>query len=75
MSEYVCTKLVNSEYKFPLIVAQLDRHFFHCNYAAKIKHGFLIRRYKSNITCDENAIISCEQALGGRGESSILRYY
>ena len=34
-----------------------------------------ISGYKSNIAGWENAIISCEKELGGRGESSIIRYY
>ena len=31
--------------------------------------------YKSGIAIVENKIIRGEQALGGRGESSIIRYY
>ena len=34
-----------------------------------------IRYAKSNIATYENVIISYEQVLGGRGESSIIRYY
>ena len=34
-----------------------------------------ISTYKSSIARDEDAIISCEEELGGRGESSITRYY
>ena len=34
-----------------------------------------INDYKSYITDEENQIIRCEQVLGGRGESSIIRYY
>ena len=34
-----------------------------------------IRIHKSMIASDENRIIKYEQALGGRGESSIIRYY
>ena len=30
---------------------------------------------KSWIAIDENRIIRYEQALGGRGESSVIRYY
>ena len=33
-----------------------------------------IRRAKSSIASVENAIIEWEQLLGGRGESSIIRY-
>ena len=31
--------------------------------------------YKSRIARDEDYLIIQEQALGGRGESSIIRYY
>ena len=34
-----------------------------------------IRRAKSWIATNENLIIKYEQELGGRGESSIIRYY
>ena len=34
-----------------------------------------IRNAKSYLASYENTIISKEQALGGRGESSIIRYY
>ena len=34
-----------------------------------------IRSNKSQISYYENNIIEYEQALGGRGESSIIRYY
>ena len=34
-----------------------------------------IRNAKSAIAIDEDRIIRWEQALGGRGESSIIRYY
>ena len=34
-----------------------------------------IRRNKSNIAMFEDTIIICEKELGGRGESSITRYY
>ena len=34
-----------------------------------------ISSYKSNIASDENRITIQEQALGGRGESSIIGYY
>ena len=34
-----------------------------------------IRTAKSWIATYENIIISYEKALGGRGESSIIRYY
>ena len=34
-----------------------------------------IRRAKSLIATYENVIIEFEQALGGRGESSIIIYY
>ena len=34
-----------------------------------------ISDYKSNIAIIEDDIIIYEQALGGRGESSIIRYY
>ena len=34
-----------------------------------------IRSYKSGIASSKDAIISYEEALGGRGESSIIRYY
>ena len=34
-----------------------------------------IRLAKSTIAINENIIISDEQVLGGRGESSIIRYY
>ena len=34
-----------------------------------------IRSYKSTIASHENRIIEFEQALGSRGESSIIRYY
>ena len=34
-----------------------------------------IRTYKSSIASYEYLIIEYEQALGGRGESSIIRYY
>ena len=34
-----------------------------------------IRDAKSQIAANEDAIISKEQALGGIGESSIIRYY
>ena len=34
-----------------------------------------IRSAKSLIASDENLIIEYEQALGGIGESSIIRYY
>ena len=33
-----------------------------------------IRRYKSAISSIKDDIISCEEELGGRGESSIIRY-
>ena len=35
----------------------------------------VIRSAKSSIANYENQIIDYEQALGGRGESSIIRYY
>ena len=31
--------------------------------------------YKSRIASIEDKMISCEEELGGRGESSIIRYY
>ena len=34
-----------------------------------------IRSAKSRIASDDYYIIRYEQALGGRGESSIIRYY
>ena len=34
-----------------------------------------IRINKSRIASHEDHIISLDQALGGRGESSIIRYY
>ena len=34
-----------------------------------------IRNYKSTIAGYEDSIISYEEELGGRGESSITRYY
>ena len=34
-----------------------------------------IRSYKSLIARFEKYVIECEQQLGGRGESSIIRYY
>ena len=34
-----------------------------------------IRNIKSEIAMFENFIISFEEELGGRGESSIIRYY
>ena len=34
-----------------------------------------ISYYKSRIADDEDDIINIEQELGGRGESSIIRYY
>ena len=34
-----------------------------------------ISYYKSNIAWFEDAIIIYEEELGGRGESSIIRYY
>ena len=35
----------------------------------------MISHAKSSIAYYENLIIEQEQALGGRGESSIIRYY
>ena len=40
-----------------------------------MKNEEWIRANKSAIASNENAIIRYEQALGGRGESSIIRYY
>ena len=34
-----------------------------------------IKEYKSDIADYEDAIRDMEQVLGGRGESSIIRYY
>ena len=34
-----------------------------------------IRSYKTSIARYEDEIISWEEELGGRGESSIIRYY
>ena len=39
------------------------------------EHNKWIRIYKSNIASLEDDIISYEEELGGRGESSIIRYY
>ena len=35
----------------------------------------MINGYKSDIADDEDKIRDMEQVLGGRGESSIIRYY
>ena len=35
----------------------------------------MIKGYKSLIADDEDQIIRYEEVLGGRGESSIIRYY
>ena len=40
-----------------------------------MEHERSIRIAKSSIANAENAIISKEQQLGVRGESSIIRYY
>ena len=39
------------------------------------EHKDSISTSKSLIASYEIAIISCEEVLGGRGESSIIRYY
>ena len=36
---------------------------------------YRISDYKSSIASFEDAIINYEEELGGRGESSIIRYY
>ena len=35
----------------------------------------MIKTNKSEIAANEDEIIDMEQVLGGRGESSIIRYY
>ena len=40
-----------------------------------MKYEDEISYYKSMIATGEDLIIRQEQALGGRGESSIIRYY
>ena len=40
-----------------------------------MKYKFMISGYKSDIAGFEDLIISYEEELGGRGESSITRYY
>ena len=40
-----------------------------------MKYEKMIKDYKSFIAANEDEIISMEQVLGGRGESSIIRYY
>ena len=40
-----------------------------------MEYEVMISDYKFTIAYDENIIIEYEQALGGRGESSIIRYH
>ena len=41
----------------------------------KLKYEDYIKSTKSFIADNEDLIIRCEEVLGGRGESSIIRYY
>ena len=41
----------------------------------KLKCEEWIKTYKCAIANAEDRIIRCEEVLGGRGESSIIRYY
>ena len=41
----------------------------------KMNYEWLIKDNKSYIAANDDAINDMEQVLGGRGESSIIRYY
>ena len=45
------------------------------NKKRKLDYELLIKSNKSTIADAEDVIIDMEQLLGGRGESSIIRYY